>query len=185
MGRTHSQLCHPVHAAINEQTEELIRHYEMQVGSLSRKHTKKIRRRVFHHVQSCIPIEFLEPNCAIYTAHGGLNARQRATLRALVNYAFLRAVHIRQTSNVLLLDGPPSISDLSSNITHGDTTDLERGNGTGTRFIVRNELTASYEFNYWKLESFNVYKDDAVISAGEKDIFLCKPFHLGIQKFGT
>ncbi|TGZ72123.1 hypothetical protein CRM22_002276 [Opisthorchis felineus] len=143
MGRTHSQLCHPVHAAINEQTEELIRHYEMQVGSLSRKHTKKIRRRVFHHVQSCIPIEFLEPNCAIYTAHGGLNARQRATLRALVNYAFLRAVHIRQTSNVLLLDGPPSISDLSSNITHGDTTDLERGNGTGTRFIVRNELTDS------------------------------------------
>ncbi|OON21667.1 zinc finger, C3HC4 type, partial [Opisthorchis viverrini] len=123
MGRAHSQLCHPVTAAINELTEELIRHYEMQ---------------------SCIPIEFLEPNCLIYTAHGGLSARQRATIRALVNYAFLRAVHIRQTSSVLLLNGPPAISDLSSSITHGDTTGLvEHGNGTGTGYKVRNELTDS------------------------------------------
>ncbi|KAG5453830.1 hypothetical protein CSKR_109605 [Clonorchis sinensis] len=141
MGRTHSQLCHPVNAAINEQIEELIRHYEMQVGSLSRKLTKKIKHRVFHHVQSCIPMEFLEPNCVIYAAHGGLSARQRATLRALVNYAFLRAIHIRQTSSVLLLDGPPTISGLSSNITHGNTAGLEHCYGTGTRYKVHNELT--------------------------------------------
>ncbi|CAH8441363.1 unnamed protein product [Dicrocoelium dendriticum] len=93
MGASQTHLCHSLNAIITEVMYEVMARYELPLSTMSNRRKRMIQRRAHRYVRSHIPHELIHYYCDHVAEDSELAHRHMSNLRALVDYAFQRAIN--------------------------------------------------------------------------------------------